>query len=561
MTTGGVYPQNVPTDWGFDLNLRHVHEKQKYGVSVQFPIQRYVLGLTSPKVPNRDSEYPSGATSYQGLVSTNLTCTNPLFAASLPKVTAGGTAPSDQDLCNLTPGTRSPSLIFYAHIGGVPHQLLQVDPTKTDAASQAQKATLTDADWQLILGKDPENFDYTRHRPAHGRVVPAADERPGAQWRLPRGRPEPARGYRPDRRPRMRPPTRRWPSTRASSSTASTPASSSSRRRARLRSHRDHRRPDADRLVRLHRSRRREPGRSRTPSSRRSATTRRTPSRTTRRRTRRSVSSSSRTSSGRRATARTRASSRRSARSTRSDMSGNGTDPLYGYNPAMNAIISRLSKALSHQCLPQRLTIDTDDRTRCRAWSWERSLARQARRACRTSCSDPNFPAYEPADPRACSRSSSDDQHAAFERARRRRHRPVDVPHVRAETADAERALRHRHHRERLVLRREQLDRGRRCAQEILFSKTALTSGVTTTLQCLEASVSVVGSTGRPAAALVHRRLDGQRRRAATGRRLKRATARHLASSEAAPSGAASLLWAWQARKSDRQDAKDARAD
>ncbi len=40
------------------------------------------------------------------------------------------------------------------------------------------------------------------------------------------------------------------------------------------------------------------------------------------------------------------------------DMSANNTDPLYGYRPAMNAIISALSKTLAHQCLPQRLTID-----------------------------------------------------------------------------------------------------------------------------------------------------------------------------------------------------------
>ena len=84
MTEGGFYTAaNDKTNWGYDLNLRHVHEKQKYGVSVQFPIQRYVLGLTSPRVPDRNGEYPSGASSYQGLVTSNLTCTNPLYAAQL----------------------------------------------------------------------------------------------------------------------------------------------------------------------------------------------------------------------------------------------------------------------------------------------------------------------------------------------------------------------------------------------------------------------------------------------------------------------------------------------
>jgi hypothetical protein len=149
-----------PEDWGYDLNLRHVHQKQKYGVSVQFPIQRYVLGLTSPKVPDRNGEYPAGATSYQGL--TNLDCTNPLFAAALPAPPPGVDPskwqPTADELCNLPQGNRSPGLVFYSHIGGVPHQLLQENPA--DPGSR-QKASLTDADWTLILGKDPLDYDYT----------------------------------------------------------------------------------------------------------------------------------------------------------------------------------------------------------------------------------------------------------------------------------------------------------------------------------------------------------------------------------------------------------------
>jgi hypothetical protein len=156
MTNNGVYSD--PHDWGADLNLRHVHEKQKYGISVQFPIQRYVLGLTSARVPNRASEYPSGATSYQGTNAANLTCVNPLFAAKLPTSTDPNWNPTSDELCNLTPGTRKPGLIFYAHIGGVPQQLLQVNSMNPNSP---QKDTLTAADWQLILGKDPENWDYT----------------------------------------------------------------------------------------------------------------------------------------------------------------------------------------------------------------------------------------------------------------------------------------------------------------------------------------------------------------------------------------------------------------
>ena len=160
LTEGGVYSTADVTSWGYDLNLRHVHEKQKYGVSVQFPIQRYVLGLTSPRVPDRTHEYPAGAESYAGLDPSNLDCTNPLYAAALPRAPAGSSTwnPTSDELCNLPPGTRKPGLVFYAHIGGVPHQLLQVDPSNPDSP---QKAALTSQDWQLILGEDPEALDYT----------------------------------------------------------------------------------------------------------------------------------------------------------------------------------------------------------------------------------------------------------------------------------------------------------------------------------------------------------------------------------------------------------------
>jgi hypothetical protein len=56
-----------PVDWGNDANLRHVHMKQKYGLDrLQYPIQRYYVGLTSPTVPDRTMEYPPGAQYYQG---------------------------------------------------------------------------------------------------------------------------------------------------------------------------------------------------------------------------------------------------------------------------------------------------------------------------------------------------------------------------------------------------------------------------------------------------------------------------------------------------------------
>jgi hypothetical protein len=152
-------PYVSPQDWGMDMNLRHVHMKAKYGVDPQYPIERYVTGLTSAAVPDRNGEYPPGASSYVG----SLNCVNPLFAGALPdpatlsssiatEMTLAGS--DEQTLCNLPSGPRPASTVFYLHIGGVPHQLLQ------DAQGNT-KTTLTSADWVRIVGTDPENYDYS----------------------------------------------------------------------------------------------------------------------------------------------------------------------------------------------------------------------------------------------------------------------------------------------------------------------------------------------------------------------------------------------------------------
>jgi hypothetical protein len=150
---GGYY--TAPNDWGFDPNLRHVHMLQKYGLDVQYPISRYYIGLTSAVVPNRDGEYPAGAANYVGCVTdptTNLcvpNCTNPLFAASLPN---GQSPQDDPHLCNLPLGSRSSQQVFFAHIGGVPHELLHFDP---DSMTNSQ---LSQADWTRILGQGAADY-------------------------------------------------------------------------------------------------------------------------------------------------------------------------------------------------------------------------------------------------------------------------------------------------------------------------------------------------------------------------------------------------------------------
>jgi hypothetical protein len=168
-----AYPPSAANDWGYDPNLRHVHMKAKYGVDPQYPIGRYVLGLTSTAVPNRADEYPTdakhpnGSRDYVGCTTDDQgncapKCTNPLFAATLPE---GNTPLDDAHLCHLPLGPRAAQKanIFFAHIGGVPHQLLHFDPNNL-AASQLQPA-----DWVRILGQgaanykvgDDYNYDYT----------------------------------------------------------------------------------------------------------------------------------------------------------------------------------------------------------------------------------------------------------------------------------------------------------------------------------------------------------------------------------------------------------------
>jgi hypothetical protein len=134
-----------PNDDG--LNVRYTNDmKRRYGMNPQFPIERYVDGLTSDMVPDRKGEHYLGdklMSYYQGKKD----CVNPLFAKSLPTDPNG-------ELCNLVPGPRNASLVFFGIIGGVPWQLLTDDPRKGGKF----KSSLDDDDWRRILGKDPSTY-------------------------------------------------------------------------------------------------------------------------------------------------------------------------------------------------------------------------------------------------------------------------------------------------------------------------------------------------------------------------------------------------------------------
>jgi hypothetical protein len=142
------------------LNIRFWNQKMRFGVFAGFPTSRYIRGLTKKTVPNAANEHDQNG-NYVGDNDLNANCVNPLFAQNLP------TDPTKQDICRLARGPRTPDRIYYAAIAGVPHQLLQATPGDKDcpagvnAADCPQKSTFSAADWTAIQGgRDPEHYDF-----------------------------------------------------------------------------------------------------------------------------------------------------------------------------------------------------------------------------------------------------------------------------------------------------------------------------------------------------------------------------------------------------------------
>jgi hypothetical protein len=136
------------------LNSRFSQQlvKRNYGIDPQYPISRYTDGLSKTKVPDRTTEHiiktsaDGKSRDIGGYLGTGK-CRNPLFAAKLPR--------AGEDFCNLAPGTRTPDLVFFAVVGGVPNNLLHFDPT------DPEKSRITNDDWNKILGQDPGHYNYT----------------------------------------------------------------------------------------------------------------------------------------------------------------------------------------------------------------------------------------------------------------------------------------------------------------------------------------------------------------------------------------------------------------
>jgi hypothetical protein len=141
------------------INVRFFHQKQRFGIFTGYPVSRYIRGLARSTVPNVPHEHDANG-NYIGDQDAQANCVNPLFAQNLP-------TDATHELCALKPGPRTPDHMFYAAIAGVPHELLQARPgdpecpAGTNPEDCPQKSTLTAADWQLVTGADPENYNFT----------------------------------------------------------------------------------------------------------------------------------------------------------------------------------------------------------------------------------------------------------------------------------------------------------------------------------------------------------------------------------------------------------------
>lgn len=146
------------------LNVRFFHMKQRFGADPQFPIQRYVDGLTKTRIPDRSSEHDSSG-NYKGTAS----CVNPLYAQTLPTDSSGAESGA---LCNLAIGPRSSDLVFFAVVGGVPHQLITENTDENGAFSEAG--------WKKVLGEDPANYNYSGIDPHMIQSITPRDGLPAA---------------------------------------------------------------------------------------------------------------------------------------------------------------------------------------------------------------------------------------------------------------------------------------------------------------------------------------------------------------------------------------------
>jgi len=147
------------------LDVRYTDDmKRRYGFDPQWDVERYVDGVRSMTVPDRDHE------GHDDWTKTIRNCGNPLYAQALPD----GTDTSHAALCDLAPGPRTPDLVEYVLLGGVAPSLIE--------------RPLTAADWTKLVGSPRDPHMVESIAPRAGLPVPGAsydlgsDPDVGREW-------------------------------------------------------------------------------------------------------------------------------------------------------------------------------------------------------------------------------------------------------------------------------------------------------------------------------------------------------------------------------------------
>ena len=149
-----------------DLNVRFHDMKRRFGVDPQYPIARYVRGLSNAAVPSRDAEHGGIYGDYDPQAAD---CINPLFA--------GTTLPTDASdpnaLCKIVgDAPRDPSLVFFALVGGVPNELVT-------GSARTASGELTAEAWTRIVGRDPARYEDGAEHGKDVRMVQSTAPRSG----------------------------------------------------------------------------------------------------------------------------------------------------------------------------------------------------------------------------------------------------------------------------------------------------------------------------------------------------------------------------------------------
>ena len=125
--------------------------KQRFGVDPQFPVSRYVNGLTSKNVPNQAGEHPMNNGVPSSTTSVTPTASTRSSRRTCRRTRARTSASSRR-------GRARPDLVYFAAITGITPKLLYSTPGRHH---EPEQDVLSDSDWTAIIGQDPHNYDFT----------------------------------------------------------------------------------------------------------------------------------------------------------------------------------------------------------------------------------------------------------------------------------------------------------------------------------------------------------------------------------------------------------------